>query len=188
MSYEAIRAWTVKLDPKTAANLSRRKLPPSPRWHLDEMVCESGGEHVFLWRAVHDEGEVRDPVVRKRRDTYAALKLLKQLLRSPPVEPESIVTDGLASYGCLVAKGPRELRLQAARLHAPRVHQTCAAKARQSRMTLPCRLSDGILRFQGEFSCLSCSDRPRNPAILEINKHWTDVTAPIILHTKAQTS
>ena len=63
------------------------------------LVCKIGGERVFLWRAVDDEGEVLDIVVQKRRDTRAALKLLKQLLRSQPVEPESIVTDGLASYG-----------------------------------------------------------------------------------------
>ena len=99
VSYETIRAWTVKFGPKIAANLRRRKLPPSPRWHLDEMVCKIGGERVFLWRAVDDEGEVLDIVVQKRRDTRAALKLLKQLLRSQPVEPESIVTDGLTSYG-----------------------------------------------------------------------------------------
>jgi transposase-like protein len=78
VSYETIRAWTVKFGPKIAANLRRRKLPPSPRRHLDEMVGKIGGEHVYLWRAVDDEGEVLDIVVQKRRDTRAALKLLKQ--------------------------------------------------------------------------------------------------------------
>ena len=33
-----------------------------------------------------------------RRDTNAALKLLKRLLRNQPVEPVSITTDGLSSY------------------------------------------------------------------------------------------
>lgn len=108
VSYETIRAWTVKLGPKIAANLRRRKLPPSPRWHLDEMVCKIGGERVFLWRAVDDEGEVLDIVVQKRRDTRAALKLLKLLLRSQPVEPERIVTDGLASYGSALRALGRE--------------------------------------------------------------------------------
>ena len=63
---------------------------------------------MHLWRAVHDEGEVLDLVVQKRRDTRAALKLLKQLLRSQPVEPESIVTDGLASYGSALRALGRE--------------------------------------------------------------------------------
>lgn len=54
---------------------------------------------MYLWRAVDDEGEVLDLVVQRRRDTEAALKLLKRLLKNQPVEPESIVTDGLGSYG-----------------------------------------------------------------------------------------
>jgi len=37
-------------------------------------------------------------VVQKRRDTAAALKLLRRLLRNQNVEPETIVTDGLRSY------------------------------------------------------------------------------------------
>lgn len=46
--------------------------------------------------------------MQKRRDTGAALKLLKRLLRNQHVEPESIVTDGLASYGSAL----KLLRLQ----------------------------------------------------------------------------
>jgi transposase-like protein len=54
---------------------------------------------MYLWRAVDDEGVVLDLVMQARRDTGAALKLLRRLLRSNPVPPEAIVTDGLASYG-----------------------------------------------------------------------------------------
>jgi len=66
---------------------------------LDEMVCRIGGRGMFLWRAVDDEGEVLDVLVQRRRDTEAAFKLLKRLLHNQPVEPQSITTDGLASYG-----------------------------------------------------------------------------------------
>ena len=44
VSYETVRCWTLKFGPSIAANLRRRKLPPSPRWHLDEMVSTIGGE------------------------------------------------------------------------------------------------------------------------------------------------
>lgn len=98
VSYETIRAWTVNFGPKIAANLQRRKLPPSQRWHLDEMVSKVAGEHVWVWRAVDDEGEVMDMIVQKRRDTGAALRLLRRLLKNQNVEPEVIVTDGLRSY------------------------------------------------------------------------------------------
>jgi putative transposase len=108
VSYETGPAWAVKFGPKIAANLRRRRLPPSPCWRFDELVCKIGGERMFLWRAVDHEGEVLDIVVQKRRDTRSALKLLKQLLRSKPVEPESIVTDGLASYGSVLRALGRE--------------------------------------------------------------------------------
>ena len=51
---------------------------------------------MYLWRAVDDEGEVLDLVVQRRRDTEAALRLLKRLIYNQPFEPETITTDGLA--------------------------------------------------------------------------------------------
>ena len=79
-SYETIRCWTIKFGPTIARNLKRRRPAPSGRWHLDEMVVKICGRHMYLWRAVDDEGEVLDMMVQHRRDTEAALKLLKRLL------------------------------------------------------------------------------------------------------------
>jgi putative transposase len=104
VSYETVRAWAVKFGPKIAANLRRRKQPPSPRWHLDELVSMIGGERVWIWRAVDDEGEVMDMIVQKRRDTGAALRLLRRLLKNQNVEPQRIVTDGLRSYGAALER------------------------------------------------------------------------------------
>ncbi len=52
---------------------------------------------MYLWRVVDDEGEVLDILVQGRRDTEAALRLLRRLLNNPPIEPQAITTDGLAS-------------------------------------------------------------------------------------------
>ena len=99
VSYETIRCWTRKFGPLIARRLKKQRPSPSPRWHLDEMVCWIAGRRMYLWRAVDDEGEVLDVVVQRRRDNEAALKLVGRLLRNQPVEPERITTDGLASYG-----------------------------------------------------------------------------------------
>ena len=93
MSYETIRCWTIKFGPQIARQLKRLRPSPSPRWHLDEVVCSIGGKRMSLWRAVDDEDEVLDGVVQRRRDTYAARKLLRRLLRNQPLDPEKIVTD-----------------------------------------------------------------------------------------------
>src|SRR5665213_1986251 len=98
VSYETIRCWTIKFGPQIARNLKRKRRPPSPRWHLDEMFCSIGGKQMYLWRAVDDEGEVLDLVVQPRRNKPAATKLLKRLLRNQPIDPEIITTDGLTSY------------------------------------------------------------------------------------------
>ena len=104
VSYETIRYWTVQFGPKIAANLRRRKLRPSPRWHLGEMVSNIAGERVWIWRAVDYEGEVLDVIVRKRRDAGAALRFMRRLLKNQYVEPQVIVTDGLRSDSAALAQ------------------------------------------------------------------------------------
>ncbi|UQV19382.1 IS6 family transposase [Brevundimonas albigilva] len=113
VSYETIRCWTRKFGPLIARRLRKRRPAPSPRWHLDEMVCWIGGRQMYLWRAVDDEGEVLDLVVQRRRDTQAALKLLGRLLRNQPIEPKRITTDGLVSYGAALRE------LGRAQIHRP---------------------------------------------------------------------
>ena len=97
-SYETIRCWTLKFGQSFAQNLRRSRARPTGRWHLDEMVVKIGGKRMWLWRAVDDEGEVLDMLVQKRRNTAAALRLLRKLLKHQGIRPETIVTDGLPSY------------------------------------------------------------------------------------------
>ena len=59
---------------------------------------------MYLWRAVDDEGVVLDMLVQRRRNTAAALKLLRKLLKNQGVSPQTIVTDGLRSYGAALSE------------------------------------------------------------------------------------
>jgi putative transposase len=77
------------------------------------MVVKIRGKRMWLWRAVDDEGEVLDVLVQKRRDTKAAIRLFRKLLKNSGVRPESISTDRLASYRAAA----RELGLS--RRHRP---------------------------------------------------------------------
>ena len=98
VSYETIRCWTIKFGPQITENLKAKRPAPSPRWHLDEMVCSVGGKRMYLWRAVDDEGEILDMVMRPYRDVLTATRFLAKLLLSYKQFPERIVTDGLGSY------------------------------------------------------------------------------------------
>ena len=63
------------------------------------MVVKIAGKRHWLWRAVDDEGEVLDILVQARRDTEAAVRLMRKLIRKLGFAPELLVTDRLGSYG-----------------------------------------------------------------------------------------
>jgi putative transposase len=98
VSCETVRRWVLKFGPTIARNLRQRRPQPSDRWHLDEMVVRIAGKHMYLWRAVDHEGEVLDMLVQRRRDTRAALRLMRKLLRKLGFAPKSLTTDKLGSY------------------------------------------------------------------------------------------
>ncbi len=73
---------------------------PRPRdiWHLDEVVVTISGRKHWLWRAVDQDGYVLDEIVQTRRDTTAAKRLLKRLLKKQGGPPRRMITDKLGSY------------------------------------------------------------------------------------------
>ena len=62
------------------------------------LVIRIAGVRMYLWRAVDHEGEVLDMLVQRRRDTRAALRLMRKLLKKQGFPPKLLVTDKLRSY------------------------------------------------------------------------------------------
>ena len=87
ISYETVRSWVLKFGPIIARRLRRSRPRPSNRWHLDEMVVRIAGKYMYLWRAVDDEGEVLEILVRRRQDQCAAVKLMRKLFRKRGFAP-----------------------------------------------------------------------------------------------------
>src|SRR5215468_4939556 len=71
------------------------------------MVVRIAGKRMYLWRTVDHEGEILDKLVQRRRDTQAALRLMRKLLKKQGFAPKLLVTDKLGSYGSAF----RQLRL-----------------------------------------------------------------------------
>ncbi len=53
----------------------------------------------YLWRAVDQDGNVRDTLVQPRRDKRAAVRFLRKLLKGLAYVPRVAITDKLASDG-----------------------------------------------------------------------------------------
>ena len=74
------------------------------------MAIRIVGVRMYLWRAVDHEGEVLDMLVQRRRDSRAALRLMRKPLKKQGFVPKLLVTDKLRSY----ASAFRRLRLTCA--------------------------------------------------------------------------
>ena len=98
VSHETVRQWGLKFG-QSFANQIRCRLPQAgDKWHLDEMVVKIAGVKHWLWRAVDQDGIVLDILVQSRRDTQAAKRLLRKLLKKQCRPPRVMITDKLASY------------------------------------------------------------------------------------------
>src|SRR6186713_3370487 len=99
VSHETIRQWGLKFG-QEFANIIRRRLPrPGDKWHMDEVVLKIAGKTHYLWRAVDQNGVVLDVLVQSRRNTKAAKRRLRKLLKRQCRAPRVMITDKLGSYG-----------------------------------------------------------------------------------------
>jgi putative transposase len=89
VSYESIRAWGLRFGRAFANALKRRRPRPSDNWHLDEVFLRIGGKQHYLWRAVDQHGTVLDILVQSRRNTKAAKRFFKKLLKGLQHQPDS---------------------------------------------------------------------------------------------------
>jgi putative transposase len=99
VSYETVRRWCSKFGQAYATELRRRRPRPGDRRHLAEVFVRINGEQEYLWRAVDQDGNVLDILVRNRRDKAAARRFFRPLMKKTRAVPPAIVTDKLRSYG-----------------------------------------------------------------------------------------
>jgi len=99
VTYEAIRLWCNKFGSKFAARLRKKHRGYGDTFFIDEVFVKIDGKQHYLWRAVDQDSEVVDVFLQKRRDSVAAKRFFKRLLKKNRGEPRKIVTDKLKSYG-----------------------------------------------------------------------------------------
>ena len=113
VSYETIREWSLRFGRAYAKSLKRRRPQPGDKWFLDEVFVRIRGKLHYLWRAVDQHGNVLDVLVQSRRNTKAAKRFFRKLLKGLCYAPRVIVTDKLGSYGCRQTRDPAGRRASA---------------------------------------------------------------------------
>lgn len=177
VSYETIRRWVLRFGPLFACELRRCRTRPSSVWHLDEMAVRIGGKRLWLWRAVDDEGEVLDVLIQRRRDTTAALRLMRKLLRKQGCAPTTMVTDKLGSYAC----AHRRLGLTSRHEHSQRANNRAENSHQPTR-----RRERKMQRFKSAGSAqrfLSCHAAVHN--IFNVQRHLVSRPTLRIFRSKA---
>ena len=116
------------------------------RWHLDEMYVKLGGEMVYLWRAVDQEGEILESFVTKKRDNAAALSFMKRALKRHG-SPEAVTTDGLRSYGAAMNELGNSEKREVGRWANNRVENSHLPFRRRERAMLRFRQMKTLQKF-----------------------------------------
>lgn len=98
VSYESIRLWCNKFGTEYANRVKRKRQGFGDTFFIDEVFIKINGELHYLWRAVDQDGDVVDVFIQKRRNSDAAKRFFKRLLKNNQGEPRKIVTDKLGSY------------------------------------------------------------------------------------------
>ena len=93
VTYETVRQWAKKFGQAFSDQIRQRAPARGDKWHMDEVVVSIGGEQHWLWRAVDQDGFVLDVVVQRRRDSCAAQRLMRKLLKSAITPPRVMITD-----------------------------------------------------------------------------------------------
>ncbi len=167
VSHETVRQWVLKFG-QVFANQIRRRLPAAgDKWHMDEVVLTISGVKHWLWRAVDQTGMVLDILVQSRRDTRAAKRLLRKLLKKQTRPPRVMVTDKLASYGAArreVMPSVEHRKHKGLNNRAENSHQPTRRRERQMKRFKSARQAQRFLSAHDGISNLFHLCRHRVPA------------------------
>jgi transposase-like protein len=91
---QTVLLWAEEFG-RTFANEIRRRSSGrlGDKWHLDEAVVSIRGKKHWLWRAVDQDGFVLEVLVQSRRNTRAAKRLMRKLLKRQARPPRVIITE-----------------------------------------------------------------------------------------------
>ncbi|EFE71897.1 IS6 family transposase [Streptomyces viridosporus ATCC 14672] len=142
----------------------RTASPPTSargRRHLDEVFIKVGGELKYLWRAVDQDGNVLDILVRSRRDKTAAQRFFRRLPMTTRTAPRVVVTDKLRSHGAAHREVVPSVEHRSHKGLNNRAENSHRPTRQRGRAMRGLRSVGGARRFLSAFSGISPHFRPR---------------------------
>jgi putative transposase len=164
VSHETVRQWCAKFGQTYANALRRRRARPGDKWHLDEVFITINGKTHYLWRAVDQHGNVLDILVTSRRDTRAAMRFFRKLLKGLEYVSRVLVTDKLRSYGAARRRVLRSVEHRKSKYlnnRAKNSHQPTRQRERaMKRFTSPPARAAVLIRLQRHLPALPARPPP----------------------------
>jgi transposase-like protein len=98
VSARTILTWVQTFRPLLAEAARRRARQVGRRWWCDETYVRVHGRWAYLYRAVDEDGQVIDVLLREHRDLDSATAFLAQAIKRRGVTPTKVITDGHQAY------------------------------------------------------------------------------------------
>jgi len=180
VSHETVRRRCTKFGQAYANGLRRRRVQPGDKWHLDEVFVKINGELKYLWRAVDADGNVLDILVQNRRDTAAARRFFRKLLKKTWSVPRVIVTEKLRSYGTAHREIMPSVEHRAHKGLNNRAENSHQPTRQRERAMKGFRGTGGAQRFLAAFSGISPHFRPRRH-LMTATEYRTEMTTRFVI-------
>lgn len=98
-THETVRLWEERFAPLWVEQLRTKRMGTVGKtWHVDETYLRIKGRWCYLYRAIDEDGNLVDSLLREHRDLESAKAFFAQALEIAETPPNRVVTDGLASY------------------------------------------------------------------------------------------
>ncbi len=123
VSRQTVAYWLQKFSVLLAAAGRRYAKRVGKRWFVDETYVRVGKAWAYLYRAVDEEGQVVDVLLREKRDLESAEAFFAQAIKRRGVVPSEVVTDKHRAY------------LRSVRQHAPNAKHRRTGLHRQRALT-----------------------------------------------------
>lgn len=135
VTQHTVRRWVQKFGPLLAQAARRKAKPVGGRWFVDETYLRVSGKWAYLYRAVDNEGQVVDILLREKRDLKSVEAFFEQAIRRRGLSPTEVVTDKHRAH------------LQAVKQHAPNAkHRRTGLYRKRALTTKPIERSHVLIK------------------------------------------